>query len=488
MDYDTLLTKKVQELKTIAKNAGLRGYSKLKKDELILKIMSADLSSSPRRERQRDDDDCLSYTRKEITPIAKDLGIKNIAKKNKKDLCAEIDTLLKQRKSRSPRSPSPRSRSRSRSRSPPVRQRSPSRSPPRRPRRPAHFPFRIKFQTPPQTTPPPPQRPRKKSDIGPLTEDTFALPTDVIVKGTTLKALKEFAQDQYNMALKERTKEALVNRIKRIQALEYRMMQVGSPTPPRSPTPPPPRRPRPIPKPKRPTPPPRPSPSSPIAHRRQPIPYDDGDDLPPRKLLLSDLSPARPPRSKIPGPLPFTDSTILPSPRSPGVVWGDDKKKRPLMVEKRLPFVDKEGILHDKEKRIIPDFDIFSTDESSEAITPPPPPKTTRDTGHQISISEGEESIEIIEIQPPAASGSPKEVWTKPKDVWKPPTPERPPPPTPTPPTPRTPLVVPKMPKRSERSIEDIEKLLAEISKPTDQLSNIQDVQKSIFKCLGLIN
>jgi hypothetical protein len=29
---------------------------------------------------------------------------------------------------------------------------------------------------------------------------------------------------------------------------------------------------------------------------------------------------------------------------------------------------------------------------------------------------------------------------------------------------------------------------LTEISKPTDKLSNLQDVQKSIFKCLGLIN
>jgi len=47
---------------------------------------------------------------------------------------------------------------------------------------------------------------------------------------------------------------------------------------------------------------------------------------------------------------------------------------------------------------------------------------------------------------------------------------------------------VPKMPRRDERSVHDIERLLTEISKPTDKLSNLQDVQKSIFKCLGLIN
>ena len=94
-------------------------------------------------------------------------------------------------------------------------------------------------------------------------------------------------------------------------------------------------------------------------------------------------------------------------------------------------------------------------------------PPRTRETGLQVSMTDDEEAIEVFDIRP-----RPEE---EEEDV-------RPSPPPPSPPT------VPKMPKRSERSIEDIEKLLAEISKPTDQLSNIQDVQKSIFKCLGLVN
>ena len=71
---DNLSSKTVYELKTIAKENGLRGYSRLKKDELL------NLITTPRN---------LS-TKKELQEIAKKRGFKNYTKLSK----TKLDTII----------------------------------------------------------------------------------------------------------------------------------------------------------------------------------------------------------------------------------------------------------------------------------------------------------------------------------------------------------------------------------------------------------
>ena len=71
---DNLSSKTVYELKTIAKANGLRGYSRLKKDELL------NLITTPRN----------ISTKKELQEIAKERGFKNYTKLTKTKLDAII--------------------------------------------------------------------------------------------------------------------------------------------------------------------------------------------------------------------------------------------------------------------------------------------------------------------------------------------------------------------------------------------------------------
>lgn len=165
MDYDTLKTKTITDLKKIAKEAKIPGYSKFNKsnkNELARKIAGL----PPNEVDQKEEKDCITYTRKEIVDLAKEHHIKNIGKKNKQQLCDEINDILNEGGT-------------------------------------APAPAIVK----------PKEKAVSKNII--LSVDVFNTHSaDQIAKITTLKALKDFSQKELGITLTERSKIALINKIK----------------------------------------------------------------------------------------------------------------------------------------------------------------------------------------------------------------------------------------------------------------------------------